>query len=446
MKALNREDFALLMEGLGPFEPEPAIAVGVSGGADSLALALLLNDWLADRGGSLLALTVDHGLRRGSAEEAAEVGALLRRLGIAQEILCWRGEKPSASRQAAAREARYALMTRACEKRGILHLALAHHQEDQAETFLLRLGRGSGLDGLAAMAPLSETAGLRLLRPLLTVPKARLEESLRQRHIAWAEDPSNEDAAFARVRLRRLLPDLAREGLTPGRVGTASRHLGRARAALETDVAALLARAARPHPAGFVVLSPATLATAPGEVSLRALARCLMIVGGAAYTPRLDRLERLHGQLAAGLKRGVTLGGCRILAQDDGWLIVREAGRCAEEALSPGEHLLWDGRFELSLGRRRSAALGVKSGKLTVGALGTAGWRRLLAELSPSKSRLARLVPPAARAALPALSDRKGLVAVPLLGYFRDGTAAKRLIRCRFAPTNGLTGAAFTVV
>ncbi len=446
MKALSRDDFGRLMEGLGPFEPNPTLAVGVSGGADSLALTLLLSDWLAERGGSLLALTVDHGLRSGSAREAAEVGTLMRRLGIAQETLRWRGEKPAASRQAAAREARYALMTRACEKRGILHLALAHHQEDQAETFLLRLGRGSGLDGLAAMAPLAETAGLRLLRPLLTVPKAKLEQSLRQRHITWAEDPSNEDGAYARVRLRRLLPDLAREGLTAGRVGTASRHLGRARAALETDVAALLARAARPHPAGFVSLSPAILAAAPGEVSLRALARCLMIVGGGAYTPRLDRLERLHGQLDAGLQRGVTLGGCRILAQGEAWLIVREAGRCAEESLAPGESLLWDGRFELSLGRRRGAAVGSKSGKLTVGPLGSAGWRQLAAALSPSKSQAAGLVPQAARAALPALSDRKGLVAVPLLGYFRGGTAAKRLIRCRFAPTNGLTGAAFTVV
>jgi len=303
-------EFDRLMAALGPFEPRPQVAAAVSGGCDSLALALLLQDWLVPRGGKLTAFTVDHGLRAGSAEEAAWVGRLLRRRSILHHVLTWQGAKPAASRQAAARAARYDLLLKACEGRGIFHLALAHHLEDQAETFLLRLGRGSGLDGLAAMAPVSETSGLRLLRPLLTLSKGRLVETLRRRGEDWVEDPSNDDSAFARVRLRRLLPELAGEGMTAARLGSASHNLGRARAALEGDVAAVLARAVRPDPAGFLELDPTILGRESDEVSLRALARCLMAVGGADYTPRLARLERLHHALRSGLPRGVTLGGC----------------------------------------------------------------------------------------------------------------------------------------
>ncbi|MGF1628511.1 MAG: tRNA lysidine(34) synthetase TilS [Kiloniellaceae bacterium] len=440
---VTAEAFAARMAALGSFEPEPQVAAAVSGGPDSLALAFLLRDWVAARGGRLTALTVDHGLRSDSATEAAWVGGLMQAHGIAHEILTWQGRKPAASRQAAARRARYELLLAACEVRGIFHLALAHHLEDQAETFLLRLGRGSGLDGLAAMAPVSETSGLRLLRPLLTLPKARLLATLEARGLDWVEDPSNEDSAYARVRLRRLLPELAGEGMTPARLGSASRHLGRARAALESDVAVVLARAARPDPAGFLDLDPAALAGASAEVSLRALARCLMAVGGAGYTPRLERLERLHACLRGGLAKAVTLGGCRVVPRGARWLVVREAGRTAAAALPPGGRLLWDGRFEVVMARGEVA----KGADMTVGPLGSAGWRDLVAALEKSGAgeRVAR-IPAPARGALPALRDAAGLVAVPPLGYFRDRGAVKRLKVCRFAPTNGLTSPAFTVV
>ncbi len=444
--AVIAEDFARRMAALGPFEPRPHIAAAVSGGPDSLALAVLLQDWLAAQGGRLTVFTVDHGLRAGSAAEAAWVARLLKERGIAHHILRWKHPKPpknpAASRQAAARTARYDLLLGACESRGIFHLALAHHLEDQAETFLLRLGRGSGLDGLAAMAPVSETSGLRLLRPLLDLPKAALVATLEARGLDWVEDPSNDDSAYARVRLRRLLPDLAGEGMTPARLGSATHNLGRARAAIEADVAAVLARAVRPDPAGFLELDPAALARESDEVSLRALARCLMAVGGCDYTPRLARLERLHAQLRDGLARGVTLGGCRILPRKGRWLIVREAGRSEAAALKPGSALLWDGRFEIRLARGADAGEAV-----TVGPLGSAGWRSLkdALEAAGAGGRAAR-IPSAARGALPAIRDGQGLAAVPPVGYFRDQRTAKRLKLCRFAPSNGLTSPAFTVV
>ena len=155
--AVGSAEFADLMSELGPYEAKPALAVAVSGGADSLALAILLRDWVRDRDGSLLALVVDHGLRAESASEAAWVAKSLRSLNIPTRVLRWTSAGQHAgSLQAVARAARYELLGAACARRGVLHLALAHHLQDQAETFLLRLSRGSGLEGLGAMAPVAD--------------------------------------------------------------------------------------------------------------------------------------------------------------------------------------------------------------------------------------------------------------------------------------------------
>src|SRR5689334_21506590 len=144
-------EFADLMAPLGPFEARSRLAVAVSGGRDSLALALLAAGWCRSVGGEVVGLTVDHRLRPGSGAEARQVGRWLAAAGIAHHILVRRDELAAGSRQAAARAARYALLGDWCRRQGVLHLLVAHQQEDQAETLLLRLGRGSGLEGLAAM-------------------------------------------------------------------------------------------------------------------------------------------------------------------------------------------------------------------------------------------------------------------------------------------------------
>ncbi len=435
---LAADEFAGLMARLGPFEAQPRLAVAVSGGADSLALALLLHDWAAARGGAVSALTVDHGLRREAAAEARFVARALAPLGLEHRTLRWRGARPEANIQAAARQARYGLLAAWCERRGVLHLALGHHLDDQAETLLLRLGRGSGLEGLAAMAPIAELPGLRLLRPLLEVPKARLEATLAARGLSWIEDPTNRDPSHARVRLRRLMPALAREGLTPARLAATAENLARARAALDLAVARVLVRAVALYPAGFATFDPAPLLAAPPEVGLRALARVLMAVGGAAYTPRLERLRRLYGRLGGGLRRGATLGGCRMVPRRGGVLVVREARGLPEVPVRPGERLHWDGRFEVAVRPGARA----RRGGLSLGPLGAAGWAEVGASAPDSA---ATAIPAAARPALPVLSDGAGLVAVPHLGYRSTDWPQSALKSCRFRPKSGLTGPAFTV-
>jgi len=178
---VSDREFTTLMAALGPFERNARVAVALSGGPDSMALCVLADAWARRRGGRVVALTVDHGLRSDSATEAAVVGGWMGTLGIAHQVLAWEGTKPRSGVQAKARAARYELLTGWCRRAGILHLVLAHEMEDQAETILMRLTRGSGRHGLAGMSAVSETSGVRILRPLLGVGRERLTATLRAR-------------------------------------------------------------------------------------------------------------------------------------------------------------------------------------------------------------------------------------------------------------------------
>ena len=437
---LRPPEFDRLMEAVGPFESRPRLAVAVSGGSDSIALTLLSAAWARRRGGTITAITVDHGLRPEAAAEARQVGRWLRALGIAPRILRWRrpaGALPGGL-QAAARAARYGLLADWCRRQGVLHLALAHQQEDQAETLLLRLARGSGLDGLAAMAPIAERAGVRLIRPLLPIARARLRATLAHARQPWIDDPSNDDPAHARIRMRRLLPALAAEGLGAARLAATAAHLARARAAIDDAVSALLAEAAAVFPAGYIRLDAAALRAASAEVSLRALARCLMTVGGSEYAPRLERLERLHDRMrSGGLGGGVTLGGCLVVPRRDVLLVCREPAMAAEEtAIVPGATVLWDGRFRIARSRTESTG---RATRLVVRRLGTDGWAALVARQPDVRGHP---IPPPARPSLPSLWSARGIVAVPHLDI---GQASSHMsVSATFLAAAPLAGARFT--
>ena len=431
-RPLGGDEFAAL---LGALAPGPRLAVACSGGADSLALSLLAAAWAKAQGRELVALTVDHGLRADSAAEAETVGAWLAARGIAHHVLRWSGPKPKANRAARAREARYRLLAAFCRGRRIADLLLAHHLEDQAETFLLRLGRGSGVDGLAAMAPQTTREGIRLLRPLLGVPKARLRAHLRAAGQGWIEDPSNADPASARARLRGLAATFAAEGLTARRLAATAARMGRVRAALEEATGRLLAEAARLDPAGFCRLDPTPLAAAPAEIGLRALARILLAVSGTAHPARLNRLERLYGALIGGrLGGGATLQGCRILPRQGGVLVCREARDPAPLALAANTVALWDGRFQVAL--EGAGATGAEA--LVVAALGAAGYDRIKDAIAPVRRAA---MPAPARASLPTLWNAQGVIAVPHLG-FRHKDFENLRFRAEFAPRWQLFAAA----
>lgn len=217
------------------FKSAPALVLAVSGGPDSVALMWLAARWRAARkqGPRLVAVTVDHGLRPESAREARDVKRLATSLGLEHRTLAWRGEKPKTGLPAAARAARYDLLTKAARRAGAVHVVTAHTRDDQAETVIMRLSRGSGIAGLAGMARQSARDGITLVRPLLDVPKDHLLATLRRAKIAFATDPTNHDLAFARPRLRALMPALAEEGADARNLARLAARLARANAALE---------------------------------------------------------------------------------------------------------------------------------------------------------------------------------------------------------------------
>lgn len=413
--------------------PPAGLAVACSGGADSMALALLLKDWAAARGVPFRAYTVDHGLRPEAAAEAASVCRRLGALDIRADVLrAGPGAAIGAGGdiQARARDLRYRLLLDRCRADGVEALAFAHHLEDQAETFLLRLARGSGVDGLSAMAPVREWAGVRLVRPLLAIPKGALTAHLRALGVEWVEDPSNRDIRFDRVRVRQARAALDALGLTPERLAGTARRMARARAALDGASDALLADAARDHEAGFVTLTLGPLRAASEEVALRALARLVCRVGGRVHPPRLDRLERLRDALLDDtLGRGRTLAGTVVAAHGpDHVLVRRELANVREDApLAPA--MLWDGRFALSFASCTVEA----ASAYRVGALGLAGWR-YLRRVDRAAERRGSALPGAVRPTLPALWRGAELAHAPHLQP--DGPLiedAPRIERLRFA-------------
>lgn len=319
MKAgdLAAEFAAAMAYALAQGAPWPG-AVAVSGGADSTALMHLMAEWARGQGrGAPIVLTVDHGLRPGSGRVARSVVEQARELGLAARKLVWKGDKPEADIEAAAREARYRLMGGWCARHGVKGLYIAHTREDQAETFLLRLARGSGLDGLAAMRvvaafPVPGNAHPAVVRPLLGMARRRLRDALEARGLGWSEDPMNADPRFARARLRAAWPSLEALGLTPARIASAACHLGRARDALEAATTALVEEACR-FEEDRILLDAVRFAAAPREIGLRALAHLLARLSGAPYRPRFERLERLYDAVVASAPTAArTLQGCRI--------------------------------------------------------------------------------------------------------------------------------------
>jgi tRNA(Ile)-lysidine synthase len=410
-----------------------------------MALTLLADEWTRARGGTLYALTVDHGLRPESKAEARRVGAWLKGRGIFHKVLTWTGEKPTSGLQAAARQKRYELLEAWCRAKGVLHLLLAHNLEDQAETFLMRLGRGSGLAGLSGIAPVEYLEGVRLVRPLLAIPKARLVATLEGQGQPWVEDPSNLNEKFLRVRARTILAGLTPEGLEAARVADAVSRLRRASDAIERQVADALVGAVTVYPEGYARLDAGALLRVPEEVSLRALARVLMCVSGSIYPPRFERLLHLHGELRAienrELGRGRTLSGCRIMpATGDhrdsrfGLVIARELVAIgAAVDLRPGETGLWDGRFRVDVDK----SAGGEGASYRVGPLGTQGWAEIREQVDRAKSAP---IPAPALVVLPAFFDQDEIVAVPHINFTREGIGgAKPLFSTVFAPPVGLT-------
>jgi tRNA(Ile)-lysidine synthase len=288
----------------GSLARAPVLILAVSGGPDSTALLMLMARWRSalKAGPKLFAVTVDHGLRRASVGEARAVKALARRLGVAHRTVRWKGKKPATGLQQAARDARYRLLAAAAKSANGSVIVTAHTLDDQAETVLLRMSRGSGVSGLCAMAresPLPANGPqIVLVRPLLDIPKARLVATLKRAKIDFADDASNRDPRFTRARLRELMPALAREGLSARALSRLAGRLRRAEAAIETAVDEAMEALSRGpwSDRGPIVFDAEKFVRLPAEVALRLLGRAIARAGDAGAI-RLGKLETLYEAL-----------------------------------------------------------------------------------------------------------------------------------------------------
>ncbi len=323
---------AILKQAFGPDAP-PRVGVAVSGGGDSTALLVGLHE----AGFDLAAVTVDHGLRAGSAEEAAEVGRICAGLGVPHSVLSWQGTAAEGNLMDAARRARLRLIGAWARERGIADVALGHTADDEAETFLMRLGREAGLEGLAGMRRRFVAEGITWHRPLLGVTRVDLRAALRARGLGWIDDPSNDNPRFGRVRARQALAALAPLGITPATLGAVVRNLAAADAVLSETLCRFV-EAAVTTPAGDVVIARAGFDALPPELKRRLLNAALRWISGSDYPPRAAKVADLLAGLAVPGDR--TLHGCRIRMGRDALRLTREAAAVAALRVPAGER--WD--------------------------------------------------------------------------------------------------------
>jgi tRNA(Ile)-lysidine synthase len=429
--------------------PAAGVALAVSGGSDSTALMVLFAEWLAETKqspASVFVLTVDHGLRTQSGAEAERVAQMAAHLGFRQAILPWVGRKPKTGVQAAARAARYGLLTRFMAANGLRLLLTAHTADDQAETLLMRLARGSGLDGLAAMALLAPLAAptlggmeeILLARPLLGVGKALLKAALVARGVPWIEDESNAAPMFERSRWRAAGDTLSHLGLTGDSLALSARRLQRARAALEWALAQFCAVDAgryRADPCGCIRIDAEAWRALPGELKVRVLGKGIAAAGGSGGPVPLAKLEALADTLAETLASPGpagrwTLARTAIRAAPGLIVLEREPGRrpWPELALAPGERALWDGRFWVAAGPKLGFSVAVRA----LGPAGLAGLRQQVALPDGVSSTTLR--------ALPGFWREEALFAVPSLAFPPGDGLVSATFAALFAPAGHAAG------
>tara|TARA_R110002111_G_scaffold10868_6_gene34390 strand:- start:1052 stop:2395 length:1344 start_codon:yes stop_codon:yes gene_type:complete len=405
--------FALIMQELLPDgAPLAGIAVAVSGGSDSMALALLSAQWTAKSGIPLFALSVDHGLRPTSGAEADRVLHWLTARGIETQILKWDGPYPKTGIQEAARDARYRLMQDYCARHGIGALLLGHQLEDQLETMLMRLSKGSGLEGLTAMQMKSRLEELSLLRPLLSLRREVLRNFLRAEKQDWIDDPSNENPVFTRTRVGAVLTELAQlPGSNLDSIALSLSRLQRASHSLDILAYQKIRESCEISRFGFIRLPRAALDGCPDELALRVLNALIRCVGGGQRI-RLQALEQLYNRLfQEKTEKSATLAGAQVQASGPDWLACREPGRAGlpETEVAPGEGgWIWDNRFLITDNTPEQ----LLPEPLRLAALGEDGGRQIRDHADES---FMSQLPAKVRHSLPALWSGEEVVAAPLL-------------------------------
>ncbi len=421
----------------GPFEVSPVLALGVSGGADSIALLHCAKNWAKQNKAVLVVLTVDHGLRPAAKDEVQKVANWSKELGITSHILTVPAWHESRNILAKAREWRYKLMITWCRKNNVLHLLTAHQQDDQVETFFNRLERGSGLEGLCSMQLITEIDHVRLIRPFIGTDRQQIKKFLIDREINWIDDPSNQDDQYFRARWRKIVPILAdQQLLSAKRVELAIYHLNQANQVIEQQISDLVTRSILISPLGYIKINLNIFREASSELGLRVLSRCLMMVGGNDYSARYHNLLALYDKIAKPLFTGTTIAGCLLNRQGQSLLIMREVASIQSEINISTSPQLWDRRFLIFLNGTELSSPKYKIRKLGIGRKKLMEWT--YKNCSKNQGYLLENIPAKVLQTLPALWDEEGLAAIPNLLLYRDMKDLENL-QCQFYPQQSIT-------
>ena len=322
-----------------PIQAGACVGIAVSGGADSLCLAIGLTEISQKYGLKVKAVTVNHGLRSEAVQEAENVRREMEKIGVPHDVLLWKGKKPTTRIEEKAREKRYELLENWCREKGIVHLFLGHHAGDQAETFWARLARGSGVDGLSAMGACVKRNDIWLCRPLLNVCKKDCEADLRSRQIPWAEDSMNVDESYERVRWRNRQEQMDAYGLTSTVLGRSIKRLQRVREAIDFYTARFFDTLVDVMPEGYALIQLQAFQMVPVEVRLRVIEKTLKEINPSVSVISLDAMEKWLDKMP----KKATLAGCVLTLQKGALFVSREVSRLEQNASVPANTLThWD--------------------------------------------------------------------------------------------------------
>ena len=428
--------FFKVMDTLGPYEKNPHLAVAVSGGSDSLCLAILAQEWANNRGGKITALIVDHGLRKNSGKECKETQNILKKRKIFSHCFKWKLSKiPKKGVQEKAREFRYNIFEDWCFKKNIVHLLVAHHFEDQKETFLMRLNDNSNIYGLACMPKILFKKKIRILRPLLDLKKKEIIKYLKEKKVNWIEDPTNVSSKYSRNILRKILPKLEKKGLTDNKLKKILKRAQKERKKIENKLADWLNKYVDINSLGYALINFSSLKLLNKDDFIFIFSRILNMISGSFYVPKSKYVYNFYKKIKSNETiNHSNLGGCHIFFFKERLYVCREIFKKdrKQKINFQFNKIVWDNRFEIEQKKNKNFLLKKELGKsVFIEQLQKDGWNEIL--LKNEKLKKEFMIPNKIILSLPAIKNKKSdVLYVPHLNYYSNVKSKKEFSNINF--------------